>query len=69
MSASSKATKMVDIVWTLPEGKELESFRLEYGGKVKTVGEKDQVSEVAFKKLSAKGLCKKSTATKSTTEA
>ena len=57
MSTSSKATKMVDIVWTLPEGKELERFRLEYGGELKIVGEKDQVSEVAFKKLSAKGLC------------
>ena len=59
MSTSSKAPKMVDIVWTLPEGKKLESFRLEYGGELKTVGEKDQVTEVAFKKLSAKGLCKK----------
>lgn len=59
MSTQSKASKLVDIVWTLPEGKELESFRLEYGGELKTVGEKDQVTEVAFKKLSAKGLYKK----------
>ena len=63
MSTSSKPSKLVDIVWTLPEGKALESFRLEYWGEVKSVGEKDQVSEVAFKKLSAKGLCKKVAAT------
>ena len=59
MSTSSKAPKLVDIVWTLPEGKELESFWLEYGGEAKTVGEKDQVSEVAFKKMASKGICQK----------
>lgn len=69
MSTAKKESKMVDIVWTLPEGKQLESFRLEYGGKPKTVGDQDSVTEVAFKKLSAKGLCKKVSASKAVTEA
>lgn len=57
--------EMIEVVWTAPGGADTKAQARVHAGQPCVVGDRAHITPHAFKKLSARGFCKKAPAAKS----